>query len=850
MTCAACQANVTRAVLAVNGVKSADVNLLSGRLTAEFDETVTNENEIIKAVDNIGYKAEAYSQSKNTSSADEWTKRREREKTEILSMKKRLILSAVLLLVIMYCAMGQMAGFPLPWLNIPHYGTFINDVIQFIFTVPVFIINRKFFISGAKGLIKRAANMDTLVALGTSASFLYGIYILVLMASSIKSGNSQNLGGLSHSVYFESGAMILTLVTVGKFLEARSKSKTGDALGKLALLAPETAVVIKDGKEITVSANEIRAGDILLVRPGERIAADGVLTDGSGYVDQSAVTGESLPVEKQKGDEIICATLNKNGTFKMRASRVGEDTTLSQIIRLVDDAGSSKAPVARLADKVSAVFVPSVLIVAVITFIAWLASGADFSAALNFAVTVLVISCPCALGLATPVAIMVGTGKAAENGILIKSAQSLELLGSVDTVVLDKTGTVTTGEMTVCDVLPLKKSLTAHEFLSVAASVEKGSEHPLAAAIRSEAILKNAEISEAVNFKTHEGLGVSAEINGKAYFSGNTKFLNENNIDTDYLTNRLNALSKQGKTPVIFAENGEIIGIIAISDKLRESSANAVKSLKKLGIKTLILTGDNEYSAAEICEKAGIDSYKAGLLPADKEKQIANLQNNGKKVAFIGDGINDAPALARADVGIAVGAGTDIAVDAADVVLIKNSLADAVTAIELGRSVMKNIKMNLFWAFFYNVLGIPLAAGVFFPLFGIKLSPIIGSAAMSMSSLCVVTNALRLRRFKGSVSSENDVLKKSVNKDIQPESTTVTGETKGSTAMQKTLSVNGMMCNHCKMHVENALKAINGVTDAVADLEKKTATVTLAEDVDIALLVDAVNAAGYEASAV
>ncbi len=838
MTCAACQANVTKAAAKLDGTQKADVNLLSGTLTVTFDKEKLSENDFINAVNDIGYGITFYGENKKNQLKTEWEERKKNEEENISSMKKRLLSSIIFLAVLMYITMGHMAGLPIPHFLHGTENTLLNAIVQMLLTIPVMIINRKFFISGFKGLIKRAANMDSLVALGSSASFLYGLFAIIMMTKGTIDGNLQISEHYSHQLYFESSAMILTLVTVGKFLETRSKGKTSDALGKLVELSPKTASVIRNGKEITVDAEDVEVGETLIIRPGERIAVDGVVLSGNGFIDQSAVTGESLPIEKAVGDEVISATLNKNGTFTITASRVGENTTLAQIISLVDEAGSSKAPIARLADKVSGVFVPVVMGISALTFILWLLFTKDFENALSFAITVLVISCPCALGLATPVAIMAGTGKAAENGILIKSAEALEALGSVDKIVLDKTGTVTSGEMSVSDIFIYDKSLSENEFLAICTALEKGSEHPLANAVRKKG--ENLTLPQVTDFEIFEGKGISGVINKDKYIAGNKRFLKENNIDFSVIENKIIEFSSEGKTPLIFCKGNEILGIIAVSDSIREDSIEAIEAFKKLGKKVVMLTGDNKSAAEFIGKKAGIDEIYSELLPADKEKTIRSLQKKGEKIAFIGDGINDAPALTRADVGIAIGAGTDIAIDAADIVLIKSSLSDAVKAVEVSKSVMRNIKTNLFWAFFYNVLGIPLAAGALYPAFALKLTPMIGSAAMSMSSLCVVTNALRLRFFKSRYIKEDN--KKSVS-ETSPET-----EEKGNTTMEKVIKVEGMMCPRCEAHVVKALTAIAGVESATASHEENIAKVILAKDVADDILIAAITEEGYEAS--
>ena len=839
MTCAACQANVAKATLKTKGVSSADVNLLSGQMLTTFDEAVTNENEIIKAVNNIGYGIKLFDESnKSNSLKEQWQKKKDEEQKEVSNMKKRLFSSVIILAFLMYIAMGNMLGLPLPSFISGTENALLNSFLQILLTIPVLIINRKFFISGFKGLIKRAANMDSLVALGSSAAFLYGVFAVIMMIKSTLNGDTEALHHYSHQLYFESSAMILTLVTVGKFLESRSKSKTGDALGKLVELTPKTANAIRNGTEITIEAEDIVVGDEIIIRPGERIAVDGVVTKGSGSVDQSAVTGESLPVEKAVGDKVISATLNKSGTFNMTASKVGENTTISQIIRLVENAGSSKAPIARLADKVSGVFVPVVMGISVITFLLWLIFGGNFENALSFGITVLVISCPCALGLATPVAIMVGTGKAAEKGVLIKSAVALEALGKADTIVLDKTGTLTSGQMNVSDIIVSDKNLTQKDFITLCGAIEKGSEHPLGEAVRRKAEEISSSLPDASDFKAFQGKGVTANINNDTYVAGNKRFLSERNIDCSIIEKSVNDLSSQGKTPLIFARNDKIIGVIAVADTIREDSIKAIEGFKALGKKTVMLTGDNSGAAKSVGEKTGIDLIISDLLPTDKEKHIREFQKNGERVVFIGDGINDAPALTTADIGIAIGAGSDIAIDCADIVLIKNSLGDAVTAIELSNAVMRNIKMNLFWAFFYNCLGIPLAAGLLYPLWGLKLSPMIGSAAMSMSSLCVVTNALRLKLFKSKYIKEE-------NKKVNSEKSEKT-ETENIN-MEKIIKVEGMMCPRCEAHVVKALTAIDGVEAARASHEENIAKVTLSKDVADEVLINAIVEEGYEA---
>lgn len=839
MTCAACQANITKTVKKLDGIKDVNVNLLANNMTVEFDSEKLSTDDIVKAVESIGYGASTPSGKKAENKfRNEWNERKDKSTDEQKHMRTRLISSVILLIPLMYISMGGMIGLPMPSILAGTENSLISVILQLLLTICVVFINRKFYISGFKALVKKAPNMDSLVAIGSGASLAYGIYVVLAMAYSMGHADFEALHTYRHSLYLESAAMILTLVTVGKYLEARSKSKTSSALDKLVDLAPKTAYVLRNGNEITIPAEQVVKGDTVIIRPGDSIPVDGTVTDGFGYVDQSAITGESIPVEKREGDSVISATVNKNGSFKFTASRVGEDTTLSQIIHLVDEAGSTKAPIARLADKVSGVFVPIVISIAVITAVVWLILGKSFEFSLTNAVCVLVISCPCALGLATPVAVTVGTGKAAENGILIKSAEALENLHKATTVVLDKTGTITEGKPSVTDII-MFKDIGKEQFIAEAAAAESGSEHPLAAAIVNEAKKLGLAVPKADNFISDSGRGIKATVNGKQYTAGNMRYIDENKIKYGQeLKNSVNSLSAEGKTPLIFALEEEVIAIAAVADTVKQSSISAINSFKKTGLKTVMLTGDNEAAAKAIQKLTHVDAVIADVLPADKDSHIKKLMQNGEKVIMIGDGINDAPALTSADIGIAIGNGTDIAIDAADIVLMKASLQDAVTAIELSKAVIKNIKMNLFWAFFYNILGIPLAAGVLFPAFGLTLSPMIASAAMSLSSVCVVTNALRLRLFKAKQNLLSQPPKENLSEEINK-------ETRGKTEMTKTIKIDGMMCNHCKMHVEKALNAINGVSEAVADLEAKQAAVTLLTDIPDEVLKNAVTEAGY-----
>ncbi len=884
MTCAACQANITRNVGKLDGVEEVNVSLLANQMTVAYDEEKTDEQAIIHAVTEIGYGASGTGTEaqKDSGFGKEWQSRREMTEENQKEMKRRLITSVAILIPLMYVAMGPMMSLPVPGFLVGMENSLISALTQLLLTVPVMIINRHFYQSGFKALVKKAPNMDSLVAIGSAAAFVYGVFSMYRMAYGFGHGDMDLVHQYGHELYFESCAMILTLITVGKYLEARSKAKTSDALRKLVDLAPKTAVVLRDGIEQVIPAENVTAGDIVVIKPGGSIPVDGVVTEGHGYVDQAAITGESVPVEKNAGDEVISATINKNGSFRFRASRVGDDTTLAQIIRLVDEAGNTKAPIARLADRVSGVFVPTVIIIAILTAIVWLIAGQSFEFALSNAIAVLVISCPCALGLATPVAIMVGTGKAAEYGILIKSAVSLETLHSIDTVVLDKTGTITVGHPSVTDVILWNKKNTREEFLAEAAAVEAGSEHPLAVAVVEKAGQEGLVLPKAEAFDSLAGRGVSAVIKGKRYLAGNMAFLQENGLLKQpelqkKVQEQADSLASEGKTPLLFACDEELEGIIAVADTVRETSKAALRQFKEAGLKVVMLTGDNRITAEAIRKRLDIEEAISEVMPTQKESCIRELQEKGHKVAMVGDGINDAPALTRADVGIAIGAGTDIAIDSADVVLMKDSLADVVTAIDLSKSVIRNIRMNLFWAFFYNVCGIPVAAGLLYPMFNIRLSPMIGAAAMSLSSVCVVTNALRLRFFKGktvpsdaaeeqkknetadsgtaqlrtaerSAADDNREPDKEAIKEVKEERNGKKMPSgKGEKEMEKVIEVEGMMCAHCQMHVQKALAAVEGVSEAAVDLEAKKAVVKLSQEVSDETLMKAVEDAGYTA---
>ena len=831
MSCAACQTRVEKAVSKVPGVISCSVSLLTNSMGVEG---TASSSEIIEAVQAAGYGAsvkgvEKADGSGNGTLYDESAL----EDHETPVLKKRLISSIGFLLVLMYFSMGHMMwNWPLP--------TFFNGnhvamgLLQFLLTVIIMVINQKFFISGFKGLLHGSPNMDTLVALGSSASFAWSTYALFMMTDAQVKGNADAVMSYMHEFYFESAAMILTLITVGKMLEARSKGRTTDALKGLMKLAPKTAVIEKDGVETTVPIAQVKKGDIFVVRPGENIPVDGIVLEGNSAVNESALTGESIPVDKAAGDPVSAATLNQSGFIRCEASRVGEDTTLSQIIKMVSDAAATKAPIAKIADKVSGVFVPAVITIAIITTIGWLLAGETMAFALARGISVLVISCPCALGLATPVAIMVGNGMGAKNGILFKTAVSLEETGKVEIVALDKTGTITSGEPRVTDLVPAE-GVSESELLSMAYALEKKSEHPLAKAV----LLKGEEMGlsadDVTDFAALPGNGLSAKLNGTTIYGGNMKFIGTHVAVPEDMKKKSEALAESGKTPLFFAENEKLVGIIAVADMIKEDSPQAIRELQNMGIHVVMLTGDNERTAKAVGKEAGVDEVIAGVLPDGKESVIRKLKEKGK-VAMVGDGINDAPALTRADMGIAIGAGTDVAIDAADVVLMKSRLSDVPAAIRLSRATLTNIHENLFWAFFYNVIGIPLAMGLWIPVFGWKLNPMFGAAAMSLSSFCVVSNALRLNFFDIRRSDRDKKIKTKIHNNKEKESN----------MMEKTLKVEGMMCPHCEATVKKALEAIDGVSVAEADHVKGTATVTLTKDVPTEVLKKAIEDKDYK----
>ena len=838
MSCAACSAKVEKKVSKLVGMDKASVNLLTNSMQVEYDEKKLSSKDIIKSVVDAGYGASLAGDTK------EKAKDKSIKKTNddaISSMKFRLKVSIIFLAILMYFSMGSMIGLPLPNFLSGAGNPVGFALTQLLLVLPVMYVNRKYYISGFKSLSHFSPNMDTLVAVGTIAAFIYGVIAIYIMGYALNNNDINIVTEYRKNLYFESVSMILTLITLGKFFETGSKARTTDAISKLIDLSPKRANVIRDGVEENILTEDVRVGDIVVIRPGESIPVDGIIIEGSTSVDESAITGESIPVQKDKGDKLIGATINKNGSVKIKASEVGEDTAISRIIALVEEASSSKAPIAKMADKVAGVFVPVVMGIALVTFIVWLVLGYDFSFALNRAIAVLVISCPCSLGLATPVAIMVGTGKGAENGILIKSADALETTHSIDTVVLDKTGTVTKGKPVVTDIIGF--DIDENEFLKLAASVESASEHPLAEAIVEKAKEKNLAISLPKDFTAQSGRGIRADIDGKKIVAGNEQAIKEtvgNDTGFDTVFDKGNELASQGKTPMYFMADNKLIGIIAVADTIKDDSKEAIEALKARDIDVVLLTGDHKNTATAIAKQAGINKVIAEVLPTDKEEHVRKLMEAGHKVAMVGDGINDSPALARADVGIAIGAGTDVAIESADIVLMHSSLNDVATAIDLSKAVIRNIKQNLFWAFFYNSVGIPLAAGVFYLSLGWKLSPMFGAAAMGMSSVCVVSNALRLRGFKR-VNIKNN---KSGNDEIVLiENNEKKKEEK---IMTTVINVNGMMCEHCKATVEKVTKAVEGVSNSIVNLDEKNVTIEYAEGTDLEKVKKAITDAGYE----
>ena len=819
MTCSACSSRVEKCVEKLDGVNNVSVNLLTNSMQVDFDENKLTEEKIANSVIQAGYGMEI-----PTGKAEKKEGKEDVVEKNIESMKKRTIWSFIFLIPLMYVAMGHMIGLPQPSFLTGDANAVSFALTQLLLCIPVLYINRAYFERGFRSLIHGAPNMDTLISVGSGASLIYGIFAIYRMGYGLGTQNMELVHRYLHDLYFESAVMILALINIGKYLEARSKGKTSEAIQKLIDLAPKTAMVERNGQVVEIAAEDVLIGDVLQVKPGSSIPADGIVVEGMTSVDEAAITGESMPVEKKEGDTVTAATLNKTGFIRMRAVKVGQDTTFSQIIRLVEEASSSKAPIARMADKIAGIFVPTVMGIALLTGIVWLLMGAEFEFALSCAIAVLVISCPCALGLATPVAIMVGTGKGAENGILIKSGEALEITHNVQSVVLDKTGTITEGKPVVTDIISF--GMAENEILKIGAALEKKSEHPLAEAVLLKA--KGMELPNAENFAAIPGKGIMAKIQGNVYYAGNQKLIKEQGISCEKALSSMEKLSEEGKTPLILADEKQVLGVIGVADVVKPTSAKAIQELKKLGIQVIMLTGDHVRTAKAIQKQLDIDTVIAEVLPQDKEREISRLQEEGKTVAMVGDGLNDAPALARADVGIAIGAGTDVAIESADIVLMKNDLQDVATAIELSKAVIRNIKENLFWAFFYNVCGIPLAAGVLYPVFGLKLSPMFGAAAMSLSSLFVVSNALRLRFFH------------SLNKGkTQPETIQEKKEEKN----MYTMKIEGMMCPHCQAAVTKALEALEG-TKAEVNLEKKEAYVETGLEKEA--LKKAVEDAGYQ----
>jgi len=834
MTCSSCVAHVEKSVSKLPGIKSVNVNLLTNSMSVSFEDKNLNVQTIENAVVDAGY--EAHVRETTTSSIVSSTPKVDYVQLEQAEMRMRWWISLVFLIPLLYLSMGHMMGLPYPHSFHSLENALIIAFTQFLLTLPIVFVNKKYFQVGFKTLFKAAPNMDTLIAIGSSAAIVYGVFAIYRIGYALGHGDMPTVSQFSQDIYFESGATILTLITLGKYLEAKSKSRTSDAITRLMDLAPKTATVIRDTIEMEIPVEQVVVGEVVVIRPGQRVPVDGVVESGNSSLDESALTGESLPVYKEKGDSVLSASINKSGYFTMLATRVGNDTTLAHIIQLVEEASSSKAPISKLADKISAVFVPVVIGISIVSIVVWLLLGYPFDFALSIGIAVLVISCPCALGLATPVAIMVGTGKGAEYGILIKSAESLEMAHKIDTVVLDKTGTITEGKPKVTDILTLR-SITQSELLEIAVALEKPSEHPLSEAILLEAEIRKLDIQVVENFQAIPGQGIEAIVDGKKYLAGNLKLMHDRKVSLNEFAALSDKLADEGKTPLFISDEVEVLGIIAVADVVKPSSKEAIRQFEAMGMEVVMLTGDHAKTAAAIQSQLGISSFVAEVLPQDKDKEIAKLQAAGKTVAMVGDGINDAPALMRSNLGIAIGAGTDIAIESADMVLMRSDLLDAVTTLRLSKAVMVNIKQNLFWAFFYNVIGIPLAAGVFYSALGWKLNPMFAAAAMSFSSVTVVLNALRLTRFKPTLQKslknnhEVTTIKQSINTDT--------------VMLEKTLQIKGMSCQHCSMRVEKVLNAIEGV-EAKVDLESNSAKLTLAHEVSDETIKNAVDAIGYE----
>lgn len=835
MSCAACQSNVTKAVEKL-GVNEVNVNLISQSMSVDYNPDIVSDEDIITAVEKIGYGARLKSDENKIITKSSEDKELAKDEDNI---KFRLKISFLFLIPLMYVSMGPMLGLALPYYLIGYKGSLLNAIVQFLLTMPVLIVNRKFFINGFKGLINRAYNMDTLIALGSSSAFIYGLFAILRIAYGFSFGDEEIIHQYMHNLYFESSAMILTLITLGKYFEARSKGQTKASLEHLINLAPKQATIIKDNEEIVVSVDQIKKGDIVLIKPGDSIPVDGKIIEGFSLVDESAITGESIPIAKNIDDRVISATINKQGSFKFIATEVGDDTTLSQIINLVNEANETKAPIARIADKIAAIFVPTVIIISIITFIIWKKLGYNFEFALNMMISVLVISCPCALGLATPMAIMVATGKSAELGLLFKNAEALENLHKVDSILLDKTGTITNGKPVVTDIDTI---LNEDEFIKIAASIENSSEHPLSNAIVLYAKDNDIDLEKVDEFSAISGKGIIGKLHSTTYYGGNEKLMLDNDIDISFYKNLAEKYSSDGKTAMYFSDDKKVLGIIAVMDTPKSTSKLAIEELKKLSYEVIMLTGDNEKTAEAIRKKLSIDKKIAEVLPKDKDKVVKNLQDMGKKVAMVGDGINDAPALARSDIGIAIGNGTDVAIDSADIVLMRNSLLDIVNSINLSKETIKIIKENLFWAFFYNVILIPVASGLFYPALRIKLNPMFAAFAMSMSSIFVCLNSLRLRSFKAKFKNQ-EIIKDSTKEKLEEN---IKGEKSMKENKKLIVNVEGMSCEHCKGNVEKALNSLDFVEKAEVDLKNKVAEVTYSDLANEEAIENAINEAGYE----
>ncbi|MDN5053036.1 heavy metal translocating P-type ATPase [Aliarcobacter butzleri] len=826
MTCSACSTAVDRNVKKLEGINEVNVNLLNNSMIVKYDENILNNETIIKKVQDAGYEAFLVENGKkNQKNLTE----ENLGKIETNELKNRLIISFIFAIPLFYISMGHMLNWYLPHLFHGYSNAITFAFTQFLLALPIVFINIKYYKVGFKTLYKGSPNMDSLIAIGTSAAMIYGVFSIYKIGYGLGNNDIDMVIQYSHDLYFESAAIVLTLITLGKFLEARAKENTSEAINKLINLTPKTALVLRNNQEIEIPVDELILKDIVIVKPGNIVPTDGIIIFGNSSIDESMLTGESLPVSKKVGDKVIGASINKSGSFKFEVTKLGEDTVLSQIIKLIEEASSSKAPISKLADKISAIFVPTVIVISILATVTWLFLGYSFEFALSIGIAILVISCPCALGLATPTAIMVGTGKGAQNGILIKSAESLEIAHTINTVVIDKTGTITEGKTQVTDIFTNEK-ITQDKLLQLCATIEKNSEHPLSDAILKKAQEKEIELLNATDFEALNGLGIEAKVEDRLLYIGNKKLLDSKNISLDLFYEKSEKLANEAKTPIFIADENEVLGLIAISDVVKLTSKDAILEFEKMGLEVIMLTGDNYKTANAIAKQININNVIAEVLPQDKEKEIQKLQSLGKKVAMIGDGINDAPALVRADVGIAIGAGTDIAIESANIVLVKSDLLDAVKAIQLSNAVIKNIKQNLFWAFFYNIIGIPLAAGVFYAVLGWKLSPMFAGAAMSLSSVTVVLNALRLKLFEPRI-SKNLLEKNNISKGDK---------------MEKILKVDGMTCGHCKARVEKVVSAIDGVDSVEVDLASKNVTVKMSKDISEQTLSDVIVDAGYE----